>query len=62
MTRHRMISLDGVLLAVIAGLLIQAIVYNSLGINVADVPVKMILLLWGVFTGIAGVFTEILGI
>ena len=48
MTRHK-ISLDNIILAIIAGLLLQAVIYNIFGINVAEVPVKMILLLWGVF-------------
>lgn len=61
MTKRR-ISMDGIILAIIAGLLFQTIIYNSLGINVTDVPARVILILWGVLAGVFGVFADLTGL
>ena len=55
MTRHNGISFDGAILAIIAGLLLQAIMFNLFGVNVAEVPAKVILVFWGIFAGVFGI-------
>ena len=62
MTGQKGISFDGAILAIIAGLLLQAIIFNLLGINVAEVPAKVILLLWGILSGGFGIFADLIGI
>ena len=60
MTKHK-ISMDGIILAVIAGLLLQTMIYNVLGINVAEVPVRVILILWGILAGAIGRIADLTG-
>lgn len=59
MTKHRGISADGVILAIIAGLLLQAIIFNLSGINVTEVPAKVILILWAVLAVGFGILAEL---
>lgn len=61
MTRQNGISFDGAILAIIAGLLLQAIIFNFFGINVAEVPVKVIILFWGIFAGVFGILADLTG-
>ena len=58
MTRYKFTT-DGIILAIIAGLLLQAVIYNVFGINVAEVPAKMIIILWGVFAAAFGALENI---
>lgn len=58
MTRYKFTT-DGIILAIIAGFLLQAVIYNIIGINVAEVPAKMIFLLWGVFAAAFGLLENI---
>ena len=37
----------GVIISVIAGLVLQSVLYTTLGIDVDDVPVLVIIILWG---------------
>lgn len=61
MTRHQGITFDGVILAIIAGLLLQAVIFNLFGINVAEVPAKVILVFWGLFAGGFGILADLIG-
>lgn len=55
-------STFGAILSVIAGLVLQAILYVALGIDVENVPVLVIVILWGVFSAIAAVVLSKLGL
>lgn len=59
MTKHKGISVDGVILAIIAGLLLQAIIFNLSGINATEVPVKVILISWIVLASGFGILAEL---
>lgn len=61
MTRHKGISFDGAILAIIAGLLLQTIIFNLVGINVADVPARVIILFWGMLAGGFGIWATLTG-
>ena len=61
MIRHKGISFDGAILAIIAGLLLQAIMFNIYGVNVAEVPAKVILVFWGRFAGVFGILADLTG-
>ena len=55
-------STFGAILSVVAGLVLQAILYVVLGIDVENVPVLVIVILWGVFSAIAAVVLSKLGL
>ena len=46
----------------IAGLFIQSALYVSLGIDVDDVPVLVIIILWVVFSSITAVLVDKIGL
>ena len=52
------ISTIGAVISVIAGLFMQVILYMILGIDVENVPVFVIVILWAVFSAIAAVVIE----
>ncbi len=51
-------STFGAIISVIAGFIMQVILYMILGIDVENVPVIVIIILWAVFTAIAAVVIE----
>lgn len=55
-------STFGAIISVIAGLVLQAVVYMGLGIEVEDVPVFVIIVLWVVFSAIAAVVVDKIGL
>lgn len=55
-------STFGAIICVIAGLFIQSALYASLGIDVDDVPVLVIIILWFVFSSITAVLVEKIGL
>ena len=52
------ISSFGAIISVIAGFVMQVILYMLLGIDVENVPVFVIVILWAVFSAIAAVVIE----
>lgn len=56
------ISSMGAIISVIAGLFLQSVLYVALGIDVDDVPVLVIVILWAVFSAIAAVVVEKIGL
>lgn len=52
----------GAIISVIAGLILQALLYVALGIDVENVPVLVIVILWIVFSAIAAVVVEKIGL
>lgn len=56
------ISTLGVIISIIVGLFMQAALYTALEIDVADVPVIVILILWVVFSAITAVIADKIGL
>ena len=52
----------GAIISVIAGLVLQAVLYVALGINVENVPVVVIVILWVVFSAFVAVIVEKIGL
>ena len=61
-SRGNGISTFGAIVSVIAGLFLQSALYVALGIDVEDVPILVIIILWGVFSAIAAVVVEKIGL
>ena len=61
-SRGNGMSTFGAIVSVIAGLFMQAALYVALGIDVEDVPVLVIIILWAVFSTIAAVVVEKIGL
>ena len=55
-------STFGAIISVIAGLVLQAALYTGLGIDVDDVPVLVIIILWVVFSAIVVVVVDKIGL
>ncbi len=55
-------STFGAIVSVIAGLFMQAALYVALGIDVENVPVLVIIILWAVFSTIAAVVVDKIGL
>lgn len=55
-------STFGAIVSVIAGLFLQAALYTMLGIDVDDVPVLVIIILWAVFSTLAALAVEKMGL
>lgn len=51
-------STFGAIVSVIAGLFLQSALYVMLGIDVDDVPVRIIIILWVVFSTIAAIVVD----
>lgn len=56
------ISTFGAILCVIAGLVGQVMIYMALGIEVEDVPVFVMVILWIVISAIAGAVADKIGL
>lgn len=56
------ISTFEAIISVIAGLVLQAALYAGLGIDVDDVPVLVIIILWVVFSAITAVVADKIGL
>ena len=61
-SRGNGMSTFGAIISVIAGLVVQAVLYTVLGIDVDDVPVFVIIILWVVFSAIAAVVVDKIGL
>lgn len=61
-SRGNGMSTFGAIISVIAGLVLQAALYTGLGIDVDDVPVLVIIILWIVFSVIAAVVVDKIGL
>ena len=61
-SRGNGMSTFGAIVSVIAGLFLQAALYVARGIDVDDVPVFVIIILWAVFSAIAAVVVEKIGL
>ena len=61
-SRGNGMSTFGAIISVIAGLVLQAVLYTVLGIDVDDVPVLVIIILWVVFSAIAAVAVDKIGL
>ena len=61
-SRGNGMSTFGAIISVIAGLVLQAVLYTVLGIDVDDVPVFVIIILWVVFSAIAAVAIDKIGL
>lgn len=61
-SRGNGMSTFGAIISVIAGLFLQAALYVTLGIDVDDVPVLVSIVLWVVFSAIAAVVVEKIGL
>lgn len=57
-SRGNEMSTFGAIVSVIAGLFLQSVLYVTLGIDVDNVPVLVIIILWVVFSAIAAVIVE----
>ncbi len=55
-------STFGAIVSVFAGLFMQAVLYVALGIDVENVPVLVIFILWAVFSAIAAVVVDKIGL
>ena len=55
-------STFGAILSMIAGLLMQSIIYTAFEIDVADVPVIVIAVLWVVFSVLAAIVVDKIGL
>ena len=61
-SRGNGMSTFGAIISVIAGLVLQAALYTGLEIDVDDVPVLVIIILWVVFSAIAAVVVDKIGL
>lgn len=61
-SRRNGMSTLGVIVSVIAGLFLQSALYVTLGIDVDDVPILVIIILWVVFSAIAAVVVDKIGL
>lgn len=61
-SRGKGMSTFGAIVSVIAGLFLQSALYVSLGIDVDDVPVLVIIILWIVFSAITAVVVDKIGL
>lgn len=61
-SRGNGMSTFGAIVSVIAGLFLQSALYVTLGIDVEDVPVLIIIILWAVFSAIAAVVVDKIGL
>ena len=61
-SRGNGMSTFGAIVSVIVGLLLQSALYVTLGIDVDDVPVFVIIILWVVFSAIAAVVVDKIGL
>ena len=61
-SRGNGMSTFGAIVSVMAGLFLQSALYVSLGLDVDDVPVFVIIILWAVFSAIAAVVVEKIGL
>lgn len=61
-SRGNGMSTFGAIVSVIAGLFLQSALYVTLGIDVDDVPVLVIIILWAVFSTIAAVVVDKIGL
>ena len=55
-------SAFGAIVSVIAGLFLQSALYVALDIDVENVPVIVIIILWGIFSAIAAVVVDKIGL
>ena len=55
-------STFGAIVSVVVGLFLQSALYVMLGINVDDVPVLIIIILWVVFSALAAVVVDKIGL
>ncbi len=55
-------STFGAVISVVAGLFLQAVLYTMLGIDVDDVPMLVIIILWAVFSTLAALVVEKMGL
>ena len=56
------ISTFGAIVSVVAGLFLQVALYVSLGIDVENVPVLIIIILWVVFSTIVAIIADKIGL
>lgn len=61
-SRGNGMSTFGAIVSVIAGLFLQSVLYVTLGIDADDVPILVIIVLWAVFSTIAAVVVEKIGL
>ena len=61
-SRDNGMSTFGAIISVIAGLVLQAALYTGLGIDVDNVPVLVIIILWVVFSTIAAFVVDKIGL
>lgn len=61
-SRGNGMSTFGGIVSVIAGLVLQSVLYVTLGIDVDDVSVIIILILWAVFSTISAMVVDKIGI
>lgn len=61
-SRGNGMSTFGAIVSVIAGLFLQSALYVTLGIDVEDVPVLVIIILWAVFSSLAAVVIDKIGL
>lgn len=61
-SRGKGISNFGAIVAVIAGLFLQVVLYVALGIDVENVPVFVIVILWIIFSAIVAVVMDKIGL
>lgn len=61
-SRDNGMSTFGAIVSVIAGLFLQSALYVTLGIDIDDVPVLVIIILWAVFSAIAAVVVDKIGL
>lgn len=61
-SRGNGMSTFGAIISVIAGLFLQAALYVALGIDVENVPVLVIIILWVVFSTLAAVVVDKIGL
>lgn len=55
-------STFGAIISVVAGLVGQCLLYMMLGIDVEDVPVIVMIILWAVISAVAAVIVEKMGL
>ena len=61
-SRGNGMSTFGTIISVIAGLVLQAALYTGLGIDVDNLPVLVIIILWVVFSAIAAFVVDKIGL
>ncbi len=60
--REEGISIHGVIISILAGIICQMSLYMIMDVNIFDLPIMFTILLWIVFAGFTGLLMDYMGV